>query len=31
MGQEQLGDVLDRCHSVSTYLLDHAPAWLDEL
>ena len=29
--QEQLCDELDRCHHVSTYLLDRAPAWLDEL
>ncbi len=29
-GQEQLCDVLDRCHDVSRYLLDRAPAWLDE-
>jgi hypothetical protein len=28
--QEQLCDVLDRCHAVSTYLLERAPAWLDE-
>ena len=31
LGQEQLCDVLDRCHSVSTYLLDRAPVWLDDL
>ena len=31
LGQEQLCDVLDRCHAVSTFLLDRAPAWLDEL
>jgi hypothetical protein len=31
MAQEQLCDVLDRCHAVSTYLLDRAPAWLDEV
>jgi hypothetical protein len=31
LGQEQLCDVLDRCHEVSMYLLDRAPAWLDEL
>jgi hypothetical protein len=31
LGQEQLCEVLDRCHEVSTYLLDHAPAWLDDL
>ena len=29
--QEQLCDVLDRCHEVSNYLLDRAPAWLDDL
>jgi hypothetical protein len=31
LGQEQLCDVLDKCHEVSTFLLDRAPAWLDEL
>lgn len=31
LGQEQLCDVLDRCHEVSMFLLDRAPAWLDEL
>jgi hypothetical protein len=31
LGQEQLCDVLDRCHDVSMFLLDRAPAWLDEL
>lgn len=31
MAQEQLCDVLDRCHDVSTYLLDRAPAWLDDV
>ncbi len=31
LGQENLCEVLDRCHAVSTYLLDHAPAWLDEV
>jgi len=30
LGQEQLCDILDRCHDVSSYLLEHAPAWLDE-
>ncbi len=30
LGQEQLCDILDRCHDVSSYLLDRAPAWLDE-
>lgn len=30
LGQEELCDVLDRCHGVSTFLLDRAPAWLDE-
>ncbi len=31
MAQEQLCDVLDRCYSVSDFLLDRAPAWLGEL
>jgi hypothetical protein len=31
LGQEQLCDILDRCHEVSSYLLDRAPVWLDEL
>jgi len=31
LGQEQLCEVLDRCHDVSMFLLDRAPAWLDEL
>jgi hypothetical protein len=31
LGQEQLCEVLDKCHEVSTFLLDRAPAWLDEL
>ncbi|WP_334143820.1 hypothetical protein [Rhabdothermincola sp.] len=31
LGQEQLCDVLDRCHDVSTFLLERAPAWLDEI
>ena len=31
LGQEQLCEVLDTCHEVSTYLLDRAPAWLDEV
>jgi hypothetical protein len=31
LGQETLCEVLDQCHAVSTYLLDHAPAWLDEI
>ncbi len=31
LGQEQLCDVLDRCHEVSMFLLDRAPAWLDEV
>jgi hypothetical protein len=31
LGQEQLCDVLDKCHEVSTFLLDRAPAWLDEI
>ena len=30
LDQEDLCDVLDRCHGVSTFLLDRAPAWLDE-
>jgi hypothetical protein len=30
-GQEQLCDLLDTCHEVSSYLLDRAPAWLDEI
>lgn len=30
LGQEQLCDVLDRCHEVSMFLLDRAPVWLDE-
>jgi hypothetical protein len=29
--QEQLCEELDRCHDVSTYLLERAPAWLDEV
>ena len=29
-GQEMLCEALDRCHAVSTYLLERAPAWLDE-
>jgi hypothetical protein len=31
LGQEELCDVLDRCHRVSTALLERAPAWLGEL
>lgn len=31
LGQEQLCDVLDKCHEVSTFLLDRAPVWLDEM
>jgi hypothetical protein len=31
LGQEQLCEVLDKCHEVSTFLLDRAPTWLDEL
>lgn len=31
LGQDQLCEVLDRCHAVSMYLLDRAPAWLDEI
>jgi hypothetical protein len=30
LGQENLCETLDRCHAVSTYLLEHAAAWLDE-
>jgi len=30
LGQEVLCDVLDRCQKVSEFLLDRAPAWLDE-
>ena len=30
LGQEQLCDILDRCHEVSGFLLDRAPVWLDE-
>lgn len=30
LGQEELCDTLDRCHAVSMFLLEHAPAWLDE-
>ena len=26
--QDLLCDTLDRCHQVSAYLLDRAPAWL---
>ena len=29
LGQEELCEALDRCHAVSTYLLEQAPAWLD--
>ena len=28
--EEQLCDVLDRCLAVSEFLVDNAPAWLDE-
>jgi hypothetical protein len=28
--EEQLCDTLDRCLAVSEFLIDHAPAWLDE-
>jgi hypothetical protein len=31
LGQEQLCDVLDRCHEVSMFLLDRAPVWLDDV
>ncbi|MDE0802320.1 MAG: hypothetical protein OSA99_03260 [Acidimicrobiales bacterium] len=30
LGQEQLCDTLDRCLDVSSFLLDRAPAWLEE-
>jgi len=30
VGEEILCDTLDRCRAVSLYLLDRAPAWLDE-
>jgi hypothetical protein len=30
MKEDDLCDVLDRCHAVSTHLLDHAPAWLGD-
>ena len=30
LGQENLCDALDRCHAVSTYLLERAPEWLNE-
>jgi hypothetical protein len=30
LGQEQLCEVLDTCHEVSTYLLDRAGLWLGE-
>lgn len=30
LGQEQLCETLDRCLDVSSFLLDRAPAWLDE-
>jgi hypothetical protein len=29
LGQEHLCDLLDTCHTVSTYLLEHASKWLD--
>jgi hypothetical protein len=28
--EDDLCDILDRCHAVSTHLLDNAPAWLGE-
>ena len=28
--QDLLCDTLDRCHQVSAYLLDRAPAWLGD-
>jgi hypothetical protein len=30
IGEEHFCDVLDRCHDVSSYLLDRAPVWLDD-
>ncbi len=30
LGQEMLCDILERCHAVSMFLLEHSPAWLDE-
>jgi hypothetical protein len=30
LGQELLCEVLDRCFTVSEFLVDRAPAWLDE-
>ena len=30
MGEDDLCDVLDRCHAVSDYLLDRAALWLGE-
>lgn len=30
-GQDHLCDVLDKCHEVSSFLLDRAPVWLDEI
>ncbi len=30
LGQELLCETLDRCHAVSEYVVDRAPAWLDE-
>lgn len=31
VGKDILCDVLDRCHDVSTYLLEHSSLWLDEI
>ncbi|OWY60173.1 hypothetical protein B7486_70595, partial [cyanobacterium TDX16] len=31
LGQELLCDTLDRCLDVSNFLLERAPAWLDDL
>lgn len=31
LGEEQLCDTLDRCLAVSQFLLERAPAWLDEV
>ena len=30
LGHDQLCETLDRCHAVSEYVVDRAPAWLDE-
>jgi len=31
MHRENLCEIFDRCHEVSEFLLDRAPAWLDEI